>query len=456
MKNANKIYIFFIILALLFWNPLCFYFFYSDSDAYNFKVLHFLFWFIPIVSLIAIFLILKGKLSSKAKSLIFFLSFLGIFFSFIVLLNSIIGVLNNRNPAKKGLIFEPNLLARYTTVEFDYEAKINSIGLRDREVAIDKGNKYRILCFGDSWTFGWGVNIENSWPRKLEKYLHDRGYENIEVINAGCPGQYTTTYKEFMSKAVTLLKPDLVLVGVLQLDDLSQLYQNNFKIGVPGKSKFFKEALVTFLKISCSNIVQKIHNVKTKIDIGSNWKADSNKKIEGFNHFQEIRFYTLEDTIQSLFKTGNLNPALLDYYIDFPDIFTIFNNPNHPKTKFCINEMNKDVNDMKLICEKNNAILLFLNLPTNIFTGHKVIRTPSDILDKYFEENNKIDSVYNSIAQANELPYIQLTEYFRSLENKTKYFFLFDGHPTASGYEAMADYIGKQLLEKQIIKKQIK
>ena len=71
---------------------------------------------------------------------------------------------------------------------------------------IVKGDKYRILCFGDSWTFGWGVNVENSWPRKLEKYLLANGYENIEVINCGRGGQYTSTYKKYMAKALPLLK----------------------------------------------------------------------------------------------------------------------------------------------------------------------------------------------------------------------------------------------------------
>ena len=49
---------------------------------------------------------------------------------------------------------------RSDTVEFDFVANINSLGVCDREVDIEKGNRYRILCFGDSWTFGWGVEIE--------------------------------------------------------------------------------------------------------------------------------------------------------------------------------------------------------------------------------------------------------------------------------------------------------
>ncbi len=51
---------------------------------------------------------------------------------------------------------------------------------------------------------------------------------------------------------------------------------------------------------------------------------------------------------------------------------------------------------------------------------------PSDILNNYFEENNKIDSMYRSVASLNGVPYIELTKHFISLSDKENYFFLFD------------------------------
>lgn len=466
MKSNNKIYSFFVAFALLFWNPVSYFFIYGTTQFFSVRYNQFFIGFYSFVFLIGVLiicLIQKNKINEKGKKIIFTVAFTGILFSALVLIDSIIGLTLKKEmvPVQKyeGLIFEPNSQARYHTIEFDYVANINSLGLRDREVNIEKNNRYRILCFGDSFTFGWGVDVENSWPRKLEQYFHENGFKNIEVINCGQGGQYTTTYKKYMLKVVPLLKPDLVLVGVLSLDDLAQLYENNFEISVsllktdlPAISKKVKRIIKAYLNASFVNILS-ITGDKTQktVQIKSSWETSSNNMISGFNNLQKKRFYTLNDTVQNLFRTGNLNVGLLRYYIDFPDRTAIFNNPNNSATKFSIKEMNKDIKDMKVICQENNCELVFINLPSADFTGHKVIRTANDILNPFFEKNNKIDSIYNSIATSNDLPYIQLTEHFLSLENKTKYFFLYDGHPNKNGYAEIANYIGEQLIEKKLI-----
>ena len=48
------------------------------------------------------------------------------------------------------------------------------------ELSVDDHSKSVLL--GDSVTFGWGVSESDSYPRILEKILHQEGYD-IEVIN---------------------------------------------------------------------------------------------------------------------------------------------------------------------------------------------------------------------------------------------------------------------------------
>ena len=262
-----------------------------------------------------------------------------------------------------------------------------------------------------------------------------------------------------MSKAVPFLKPDLVLIGVVQGDDLSQLYENHYGFNNSKKDnanhkapKNIKQILKAYLTASFGNILSLVKNQKPKtFDIKTKWEKDSKNLMKSFTRLMKIRFYTLDTNVQNLFKSGDLNPALVNYYINFPDMNAIFNNPRHPATVFSAYEMDKDLESMKSVCRDNDCSLIFINLPLNDFTGHKVIRTPSDILNPFFEQNNKIDSIYRSLASTNKLPYIELTKHFISLSDKDNYYFLYDGHPNENGYREIANYVGKQLIDQHLI-----
>ena len=92
-----------------------------------------------------------------------------------------------------------------------------------------------------------------------------------------------------MLKAVPLLKPDLVsLVGVLQEDDLAQLYENNFKISPsasisdnPTISKKAKHIIKAYLKASFINILSIIGDKTSKtVQIKSSWETSASKYLE--------------------------------------------------------------------------------------------------------------------------------------------------------------------------------
>ncbi|MBX2966278.1 MAG: hypothetical protein KF845_09050 [Cyclobacteriaceae bacterium] len=455
MKNSKGILLFFITLLILLWNPLTFYLYYSNYDIYESGILKMIFWLIPILGIFAFIYIRRLKsVSERLENLVFNSSFIVIALGFLVFINFLIGLFaGSEDNEHDGLIFKPNSAAVYSTVEFNYRAEINTLGLRNKEIQIEKDkDTFRVLCFGDSWTFGWGVDLEFSWPMQLERYLKENGYEKIEVINCGQGGQYTSTYKEYVAKSVPLLKPDLVLVGVLQLDDLAQLFEHKLTES-GGNISSFKYVLKSFLFASFGNYLTLLGKKSNQVvDIKAEWERSNSGLIDNFSGLRQLRFGTLSDTVQALFKTGNLNPGLLNNYIDFPDRVTIFNNPNHPVTQEAIRQMTSDFEKMKAVCEANEAGLMFVNLPMNYFTGHIVERMPSDILNTYFMENNRIDSVYSSVAKINQISYVELTGHFIDLPEKDKYFFKFDGHPNESGYREIAVQLGKHLIEHEYIR----
>ena len=87
---------------------------------------------------------------------------------------------------------------------------INSDGLRDKEYPIRRDNKYRIIFLGDSLTFGWGVNKEDTFEEILEKNLNS--LYPTEIINLGI-GNYNTVQEVnlFKEKGIKY-KPDKVVL----------------------------------------------------------------------------------------------------------------------------------------------------------------------------------------------------------------------------------------------------
>jgi lysophospholipase L1-like esterase len=118
--------------------------------------------------------------------------------------------------------------------------------------------------------------------------------------------------------------------------------------------------------------------------------------------------------------------------------------------------MIRDFEDMKYVCYRNSADLIFVNLPIADFTGHNVIRPQSISKNiKFVSDNNNIDSIYKSIALIVNVPYFELTDKFIKLNDKSSYFFRYDGHPNEKGYNEIGNSIGELLISKFNIKTRI-
>src|ERR1700756_3582936 len=71
------------------------------------------------------------------------------------------------------------------------DVAINSKGLRDREFNYERTpGTLRILMLGDSFTEGWGVALDDTFSKRLERLYAANGVK-AEVINAGV-GNYNT------------------------------------------------------------------------------------------------------------------------------------------------------------------------------------------------------------------------------------------------------------------------
>jgi hypothetical protein len=96
--------------------------------------------------------------------------------------------------------------------------RISSAGFRDVEHPIAKpvGTR-RLVVIGDSFTFGMGVNLEDSYPKQLERILNGGGQAH-EVINCGVIGYNMWQYHEVLARKALAYAPDLVILGLFEDD----------------------------------------------------------------------------------------------------------------------------------------------------------------------------------------------------------------------------------------------
>jgi len=90
----------------------------------------------------------------------------------------------------------------------------NSYGLRNEEIALRPAHgTSRILCLGDSLTFGVGVALADTYPKRLEAALNATGHGRYEVINAGVPAYDTWQEVAYLREEGWRFEPRLVVIG---------------------------------------------------------------------------------------------------------------------------------------------------------------------------------------------------------------------------------------------------
>lgn len=90
----------------------------------------------------------------------------------------------------------------------------NALGYRGDDFPVAKPQgEFRIICMGGSTTYDEGVpDYRESYPAMLEKTLHEAGYANVRVINAGCPGFSSSEMLISYGLRESRLDADLVII----------------------------------------------------------------------------------------------------------------------------------------------------------------------------------------------------------------------------------------------------
>jgi hypothetical protein len=165
----------------------------------------------------------------------------------------------------------------------------------------------------------------------------------VEGANLGAPGASPTQYAETAERAIPLLRPDLVIVCVLQGNDFGQMWWETQTISdraamLGGARDFLRLAraklqrtLGAVLGRLYPNAMRLVYDRAARsmaspasaaaaaptrrdtISVGEAQSAEAQTVEASFNAEQRARFERLDPEVKALFRSGKLNPASVYY-----------------------------------------------------------------------------------------------------------------------------------------------
>ena len=96
------------------------------------------------------------------------------------------------------------------------EVRINSTGQRNTEILrLKPDGVYRIVMLGDSLTFGWGVEEEQTSSRRLERMLNSArsSAKRVSIVNAGVGNYNTKMQAAWLVAEGDIYEPDMIILN---------------------------------------------------------------------------------------------------------------------------------------------------------------------------------------------------------------------------------------------------
>jgi lysophospholipase L1-like esterase len=343
-------------------------------------------------------------------------------------------------PHHLNLLFPEFSRASYRTSEFAFTSSINSFGIRDHEYPLAKRAQYRIIAIGDSLTYGWGVELDDSWVKLVEGYLRARRYD-VELLNLGIPGAYPPVYADIAERAVPLLKPDIVLLAVPQGDDFTQSLVIHRQDAIASEQAASKEAPTPFLARLFPHFFYFREQMRAPQQVQDTWVRQAAELTAHLSEEQRQRFQQVAPSIQAMFRSGNLNPAILLYVLNWPSYFLIATEISGPTAQRAIAEMCRDFKRIHDVAGSIGARALTVSvpfraqacsadLPDMALLGLPI---PTSIVSA------NLDTPIQEAAACAAVPFHEVTASFRNRCASEPLYYRFDGHLNRAGNKLFAE-----------------
>jgi len=358
-------------------------------------------------------------------------------------------------PGTMELIFPPNAEQHYESIEFKYTANINKLGLREREIGPKQPGVFRICALGDSYTYGWGVEAEETWLRKLEAKLNAEGLK-VETINLGKPGSGPPFYAELAEKALPYLEPDLVLVAVLMGNDIMAGNEDrsaSSSASLPVKvTRTLYPNLLRYLQRPGTPVESRTTEVPPQVasaESNIEWTRNTAQEfLKKMGPEEQARYALIDPQVRAGFETGRFNPYMVDLALKAPEVYNATLNLDDAWFQSTISKVADCLRVIAHAAESVGAETVVASLPdgpyVNDHAWQNIQKVGYTVPEGMVDSDGPDEAVHRAASEAG-LPFVSVAGEFKKHRGEPDLYFPFDGHMTAKGHTLFAESIAPQV-----------
>ncbi|MFC1804918.1 SGNH/GDSL hydrolase family protein [Candidatus Omnitrophota bacterium] len=310
----------------------------------------------------------------------------------------------------------PNSTYRLDELEFKTVVRTNSLNIRDEEILPKKNDEFRILCLGDSYTFGLGVDIEEAFVTLSEELLNQGRKESkkFNLINGGGPTSSCSCLDFFLDKGLALDPDMLIFQTYIGNDFYDALLYSNAKAG---------EADPDF---------------QAQYDEGIP-RVDLLKKIIS----QQI--YTLDFIWNRLIQIDYIDDLLFRFNFRYGNRAIYLRELPEAERHAVASQMGC-LQKIKDLCRERGIRMLLFNIPDK-----------PQVFKREFFDQRKYDyrnpnQIIKDFCRDNDIPYLDLLDHYEKLEKEkvAGFYYVKDIHWTKEGHRDAAGVLAgfiKEALE---------
>lgn len=309
-----------------------------------------------------------------------------------------------------------------------------------RGAPLKKNPDKRIMVYGDSNILARFSRLENTFPKKLERYLSNSSQLNIEVINAGVAGFGPDQSLLRIKREVNKYNTDEIILHIFADNDFGDLMRNKlFKLD---NNNLIKTNLErdTLLNTKQPSFFSSLLFVKTANKI-SNMIFKNNEKsyVQSYEKWCKDEFLYFNENGKEKYEFG-------DHYD-----FDLAVDPTRESSKMKIALLEAILRECADFLKEKEIKLTVLIQPSIIDITLRENNLDYEFLEQKYSRYDKTNLTFfiKQMCIKNNINYVNLFDHFINQNPKSLYFEHYDNHWNDLGQDLAAKKMAAYMIDRK-------